>query len=44
MDRSGILSIGIDEIPLKKHAYITLVCQIDSHCKRLLWIGQYRTM
>ena len=45
LDRSGILSIGIDEIALKKgHTYITLVYQIDAHCKRLLWIGQDRTM
>ena len=45
MSTAGILSIGIDEIALKKgHTYITLVYQIDENCKRLLWIGQDRTM
>ncbi|MGC8501395.1 MAG: ISL3 family transposase [Leptospirillia bacterium] len=44
MNTAGVLSIGIDEIALKKgHTYITLVYQIDEHCKRLLWIGQDRT-
>jgi len=42
-DLSGIESIGIDEIAWKKgHKYLTLVYQIDSHCKRLLWIGEQR--
>ncbi|MBT4131039.1 MAG: ISL3 family transposase [Gammaproteobacteria bacterium] len=36
-------SIGIDEIAWKKgHKYLTLVYQIDEHCKRLLWIGNER--
>lgn len=39
----GIESIGIDEIAWKKgHKYLTLVYQIDSHCKRLLWVGKKR--
>ena len=42
-DLSGIQAIGIDEIAWKKgHKYLTLVYQIDSHCKRLLWIGDTR--
>ena len=40
----GIRSIGVDEIAWRKgHKYQTLVYQIDSHCKRLLWIGDERT-
>ncbi len=36
-------AIGIDEIAWKKgHTYLTLVYQIDTHCKRLLWIGGKR--
>ena len=43
VDLSGIVSIGIDEIQWKKgHKYLTLVYQIDNHCKRLLWIGNKR--
>ena len=42
-DLSGVQAIGIDEIAWKKgHKYLTLVYQIDSHCKRLLWIGRER--
>jgi len=42
-DLSGICAIGIDEIAWKKgHKYLTLVYQIDAHCKRLLWIGRER--
>jgi transposase len=42
-DLSGIQAIGIDEIAWKSgHKYLTLVYQIDSHCKRLLWIGTER--
>ena len=42
-DLSGIQAIGIDEIAWKKgHKYLTLVYQIDAHCKRLLWIGRER--
>ena len=38
-------SIGVDEIAWKKgHKYLTLVYQIDSHCTRLLWIGEDRTV
>jgi len=40
----GIESIGVDEVQWHKgHKYLTLVYQIDSGCKRLLWIAQNRT-
>ena len=42
-DLTGIRAIGIDEIAWSKgHRYLTLVYQIDCHCKRLLWIGRER--
>jgi transposase len=45
MELTGIQSIGIDEIAwLCCHRYLTLVYQIDSHCKRLLWVGEKRTV
>lgn len=45
MDLSGIQAIGIDEIAYKRgHQYLTLVYQIDGHCKRLLWVGEKRTV
>lgn len=44
-DLTGILSIGIDEVAWGiGHTYITLVYQLDSGRKRLLWIGQNRTV
>jgi len=43
MDLSNIEAIGIDEIQWQRgHQYLTLVYQIDAHCKRLLWIGDKR--
>ena len=43
-DLSGIESLGVDEVQWQcGHNYLTLVYQIDSSCKRLLWIGQART-
>lgn len=42
-DLSGIEAIGVDEIAWQRgHRYLTLVYQIDSHCKRLLWLGRER--
>lgn len=42
-DLSGVQAIGIDEISRRRgHRYLTLVYQIDSHCKRLLWVGKDR--
>ena len=44
MDLSGITAIGVDEIHWsKKQGFMTLVYQIDNHCKRLLWCGENRT-
>ncbi|MEN8173988.1 MAG: ISL3 family transposase [Chloroflexota bacterium] len=44
-DLSGIEAIGVDEIAWQRgHRYLTLVYQIDGHCKRLLWIGEQRTI
>ena len=42
---NGITAIGIDEIAWKLgHVYLTLVYQLDSGCKRLLWIARDRTV
>jgi len=42
-DLSGVQAIGIDEISRQRgHRDLTLVYQIDSHCKRLLWVGKDR--
>lgn len=44
-DLSGITAIGFDEIQWHRgHHYLTLVYQIDAHCRRLLWVGQERTV
>jgi transposase len=38
-------AIGVDEIQYAKgHKYLTLVCQIEQQCTRLLWIGRERTV
>lgn len=49
VDLTGITSIGVDEIHSGKDKkggkavkFLTLVYQIDPHCKRLLWIGEHR--
>tara|TARA_R110002095_G_C4228760_1_gene237797 strand:- start:7 stop:1260 length:1254 start_codon:yes stop_codon:yes gene_type:complete len=43
-DLSGIESIGVDEVQWHRgHKYQTLVYQIDSGRKRLLWLGPDRT-
>jgi len=43
----GVRSIGIDEIHwgLGKRAdgFLTVIYQIDGHCRRLLWVGRRRT-
>ena len=42
-DLTGIKAIGIDEIQWQRgHQYLTLVYQIDEHCKRLLGVGKKR--
>jgi len=44
-DLEGVESIGVDEVQWQKgHKYLTLVYQIDAGSKRLLWIGQDRTV
>jgi transposase len=41
---TGIRAIGVDEVQWHRgHKYLTLVYQIDDHCRRLLWIGLDRT-
>jgi transposase len=43
-DLQGVTAIGVDEIQWRRgHRYLTLVYQIDTGCKRLLWIGRERT-
>lgn len=43
-DLTGIRAIGVDEVLWHRgHKYLTVVYQIDAHCKRLLWIGRDRT-
>jgi transposase len=43
-DLSGITAIGVDEVQFQKgHRYLTVVYQIDSACRRLLWLGPERT-
>ena len=40
----GVTAIGVDEIQYGKgHQYLTVVYQIDSHMRRLLFVGQKRT-
>jgi transposase len=44
-DLSCIKAIGVDEIQWQRgHKYLTLVYQIDTDCRRLLWVGQHRTV
>jgi len=39
-DLEGVESIGVDEILWQRgHRYLTVVYQIDAHCRRLLWVG-----
>lgn len=43
-DLTGIRSLGVDEVS-RGHGqdYLTVVYQIDEHCRRLLWVGEDRT-
>jgi transposase len=44
-DLSGVTAIGVDEILWRRgHRYLTVVYQIDRHCRRLLWAGPDRTV
>ena len=43
-DLGGVKAIGVDELlSWRGHRYVTMVYQIDAHCRRLLWIGKDRT-
>ena len=43
-DLKGIRAIGVDEVLWHRgHKYLTVVYQIDEHCRRLLWVGRDRT-
>jgi transposase len=44
-DLSGVTAIGVDEIAVGRgqNGYLTVVYQLDSGCRRLLWIGRERT-
>jgi len=43
----NVWSVGVDEIHWGKSKragnFLTVIYQIDSHCRRLLWVGQRRT-
>jgi transposase len=44
-DLSKVQSIGVDEVLWQRgHKYLTVVYQIDTECKRLLWVGKDRTI
>lgn len=44
MDLTGITAVGVDEIHWStKQGFMTMVYQIDHHCKRMLWCGEKRT-
>jgi transposase len=44
---AGVESLGVDEIHwghgLRAANFLTVIYQIDGHCRRLLWVGQRRT-
>ena len=44
---AGVESMGVDEIHwghgLRAANFLTVIYQIDGHCRRLLWVGQRRT-
>lgn len=40
----NVTAVGVDEIQYRSgHRYLTLLYQIDQHCRRLLWLGEERT-
>jgi len=43
----GVEAIGVDEIHwgrgLRADNFLTVIYQIDAHCRRLLWVGRRRT-
>jgi len=41
----NVKALGVDEIQYQRgHKYLTLVYQIDSHCRRLLFVGKDRSV
>lgn len=44
---TGVAALGVDEIHWGKSkgadSFLTVIYQIDSHCRRLLWVGKRRT-
>ena len=44
----GVESIGVDDLHWCRGkgaaSFLTVIYQIDSHCRRLLWVGRRRTM
>ena len=44
---AGIRAIGVDELHWgqgqKSANYLTVIYQLDAHCRRLLWVGRRRT-
>jgi transposase len=41
----GVRAIGVDEVLWRHgHKFLTVVYQIDEGCRRLLWVGQDRTV
>lgn len=42
LDLNDITAIGVDEIYWAKKSFLTMVYQIDNHCKRLIWCGEDR--
>ncbi len=44
-DLSGVKAIGVDEVAWQKgHKYLTVVYQLDQGRRRLLWVGEHRTV
>lgn len=44
-DLTGITAIGMDEVLWHRpYKFLTVVYQIDNGCRRLLWVGQNRTL
>jgi len=42
LDLKHITALGVDEIYWAKKSFLTMVYQIDNHCKRLIWCGEDR--
>jgi len=42
LDLTNITALGVDEIYWAKKSFLTVVYQIDNHCKRLIWCGENR--